>query len=61
MLNLLEWNSKIRVNGQIFNSSTEAYENFKDFTGEIKIELNFKDVSHGTTDNIKIDGDLYYF
>lgn len=61
MLNLLEWGNKIRVNGEVFNNSNEAYERFKDFKGDIKVELNFvepKEIRIGEIEQIE---DLYYF
>lgn len=61
MLNLLDWNNKIKVNGKIFSNSKEAYENFKDYTGELKIELNFIETSPRRIGDIKSEGDLYYY
>lgn len=42
MLNILEWNKPLKVNGKVFNNSKEAYKAFKGHTGELKIELNYK-------------------
>lgn len=42
MLNLLNWNKPLKVNGLVFLDSADAYEHFKDFDGEITIELNYK-------------------
>lgn len=42
MLNIIEWNKPLRVNGRIYENSAAAYAALKDFDGEVKVELNFK-------------------
>jgi hypothetical protein len=41
MLNLLNWDKPLMVNGEIYQSSAEALEKLKDFKGEIEVKFNF--------------------
>ena len=43
MLNLLNYTKQLKVNGQLFPNSAAAYEAFKTYEGEVKIELNIAD------------------
>lgn len=45
MLNLLNWDAPLKVNGTEFANSKEAYKAFKSFKGEVKVELNFNKVA----------------
>lgn len=63
MLNLLDWNKPIKVNGKIFNNSKEAYDEFKDFNGEVEVELNFNkthDKNGGTDGRVTVDNEVGY-
>lgn len=42
MLNLLNWDRPIRVNGVVYPSATDALEALEDYTGEIIVELNWE-------------------
>lgn len=42
MLNLLNWNKPLKVNGIVFLDSQDAYEYFKDKDVEVTVELNYK-------------------
>jgi hypothetical protein len=48
MLNLLNWDKPIRVNGVVYASSQAAYTALKNFKGEVKIELNFSECNNTT-------------
>lgn len=43
MLNLLNWNKSLKVNGQVFQNSAEALKTFADYEGKIEIHLNFEE------------------
>lgn len=62
MLNLLKWDKPIRVNGEVFSNSEEAYEKFKDYEGGVKIEINFIDTTkHREVGDIELKDGIYYF
>lgn len=42
MLNLLNWEKPLKVNGTLYKNSAAAYTALKDYDGEITIQLNFK-------------------
>ena len=42
MLNLLNWEKPLKVNGKIFPNSTAAYNHFKSLSGDVTIELNIE-------------------
>lgn len=50
MLKKLNWDKPLKVNGNEYENSKEAYENLKNYSGPIQIHLNYSK-AHKTTKN----------
>lgn len=55
MLNLLNWDSPIRVNGIIYANSKSAYGELKDFEGDLQIDLNYSSVDTPAATSAELD------
>lgn len=64
MLNLLNWEKPLEVNGKLYQNSTEAYEELKDFEGDVVIKLNPRKLqvirpAEPEPEPIKVDEKIY--